>query len=80
VAVGNISLAMKKRVEIELDKFGPNLMMIRAGIVYVHGCSQRQFSFAQTLKMRDVTAIRQSILGTDLTMPLSEKDFPIKYR
>lgn len=80
VAVGNISLAMKKKVEIELDKFGPNLMVIRAGIVRVHGRSQRQFSSAQTLKMGDVTAIRQSILGIDLALPLSEKDFPIKYR
>lgn len=80
MAVGNISLAMKKKVEIELNKFGPNLTVIRAGIIRVHGRSQMQFSSAQTLKMGDVIAIRESILGIDLALPLSEKDFPIKYK
>ena len=78
VAVGNVSLAMKRRVEIELNKFGPNLVIVRAGVVYVHGLSQRQFSFAKTL--RDVKAIRHSILGIDIAIPLSEKEFSIRYK
>lgn len=80
VAVGNVSLAMKRRVEIELNKFGPNLVIVRAGVVYVHGRSQRQFSFAKTLKMGDVKAIRHSILGIDIAIPLSEKEFSIRYK
>lgn len=78
VAVGNVSLAMKRRMEIELNKFGPNLVIVRAGVVYVHGLSQRQFSFAKTL--RGVKAIRHSILGIDIAIPLSEKEFSIRYK
>jgi len=72
VAVGNISSAMTKKVKETLNKFGPNLIIVRAGEVHVTGRGVRQFSTAQTLKFGDVQAIKQSIRGIKEIVPIAD--------
>ena len=80
VAVGNISSAMNQKVKETLDKFGPNLLIIRAGEVHVTGRGVRQFSTAQTLKLRDAIAIKQFIKGIKEIVPIVEINYPLRYK
>jgi len=80
VAVGNISSAMNQKVKEALDKFGPNLLIIRAGEVHVTGRGVRQFSTAQTLKLRDAIAIKQFIKGIKEIVPIVEINYPLRYK
>ncbi len=80
VAVGNISLALKQKVKETLDRFGPNLIIIRAGEVHITGRGMRQFAVAQTLKLKDVQAIKQFIRGVKQVVPVVEAMYPLRYR
>jgi len=80
VAVGNISSAMNQKVKETLDKFGPNLLIIRAGEVHVTGRGVRQFSTAQTLKLRDAIAIKQFIKVIKEIVPIVEINYPLRYK
>ncbi|CAD7770148.1 MacB-like periplasmic core domain protein [Candidatus Methanoperedenaceae archaeon GB37] len=80
VAVGNISSAMNQKVKETLDKFGPNLLIIRAGEVHVTGRGVRQFGTAQTLKLRDAIAIKQFIKGIKEIVPIVEINYPLRYK
>ena len=80
VAVGNISSAMNQKVKETLDKFGPNLLIIRAGEVHITGRGVRQFGTAQTLKLRDAIAIKQFIKGIKEIVPIVEINHPLRYK
>jgi len=80
VVVGHISLAMTKKVENTLNKFGPNLIIVRAGEVHVTGRGVRQFATAQTLKIADAIAIKMSIRGVKEVAPISETIYPLRYK
>ncbi len=80
VAVGNISSAMNQKVKETLDKFGPNLLIIRAGEVHITGRGVRQFGTAQTLKLRDAIAIKQFIKGIKEIVPIVEINYPLRYK
>ncbi|HDD35553.1 MAG TPA: FtsX-like permease family protein [Candidatus Desulfofervidus auxilii] len=80
VAVGHISTAMKRQIKDTLEKFGPNLIIVRAGEMRVTGRGTYQFSTAQTLKLEDVKAIEIAINGVIKAVPLAEVMFPLRYK
>lgn len=80
VAVGHISTAMTRKVENTLNKFGPNLIIVRAGEVHITGRGVRQFATAQTLKIADARAIKAAISGIKEVVPFSETVCPVRYK
>jgi len=80
VTVSHISIAMKKQIKNTLEKFGPNLVVVRAGEVRVTGRGIHQFSTAQTLKLNDAKAIKMTINGVKRVVPLVEAMFPLRYK
>ncbi len=57
VVVGNVSLGMKKRIEREIEKFGKNIVVVRAGILHIFGRSKKLFATSKKLKIEDAKAI-----------------------
>lgn len=79
VAFGNISNGMKKKIDNEISKFGKNLVILRSGVVFATGRGARQFAEAQTLKLRDVTQIKEAIPGIVEAAPFFDVTYPARY-
>jgi putative ABC transport system permease protein len=79
VAFGNISNGMKKKISNEISKFGKNLVIVRSGLVFVTGRGTRQFAEAQTLKLRDVDRIKESLPGVVEAVPFFDRTYPARY-
>lgn len=79
VAFGNISNGMKTKIDSEISKFGKNLVIVRAGIVFVTGRGARQFAEAKTLKLADVDRIKESIPGIAEAIPFFDRTYPARY-
>lgn len=80
VAFGNISNGMKKKIEAEIGKFGKNLVIVRAGLVFAAGRSTRQFSESKTLKLRDALLIKESLPGVAEVVPYYDVSYPARYK
>jgi putative ABC transport system permease protein len=80
VAFGNISNGMKQKIEAEIGKFGKNLVIVRAGLVFAAGRSTRQFSESKTLKLKDAQLIKESLPGVVEVVPYFDMSYPARYR
>ncbi len=79
VAFGNISNGMKKKIDTEISKFGKNLVILRSGLVFATGRGARSFAEAKTLKLRDVSRIKESIPGIMEAVPFFDITYPARY-
>jgi len=80
VAFGNISNGMKQKIEAEIGKFGKNLVIVRAGLVFAAGRSTRQFSESKTLKLKDALLIKESLPGVVEVVPYFDMSYPARYK
>jgi len=80
VAFGNISNGMKQKIEAEVGKFGKNLVIVRAGLVFAAGRSTRQFSESKTLKLKDAQLIKESLPGVVQVVPYFDMSYPARYK
>jgi putative ABC transport system permease protein len=80
VAFGNISSGMKQKIEAEIGKFGKNLLIVRAGVVFTAGRSARQFSESKTLKLKDAQLIRESVPGISEVLPYFDVSYAARYK
>jgi putative ABC transport system permease protein len=80
VAFGNISEGMKEKLDEEIERFGKNLMIVRAGQVFFTGRSTRQFQESQTLKPADAQRIKQSLPGVEEVVPFYDVVYPARYQ
>jgi len=80
VAFGNISNGMKKKIETEIGKFGKNLVIVRAGLVFATGRGARQFTEAKTLKLKDAQMIKESLPGVADVVPYFDVSYPARYK
>ena len=80
VAFGNISNGMKKKIETEIGKFGKNLVIVRAGLVFATGRGARQFTEARTLKLKDAQQIKESLPGVADVVPYFDVSYPARYK
>ncbi len=78
VIVGNITAMMEKKVQLEAENFGKNLIIVRAGIIQVPGRA-RSFATAKTLKIQDALSIKEKLNYVTQVTPAYEKSFPIRY-
>ncbi len=79
VAFGNISNGMKKKIDNEISKFGKNLIILRAGLVFASRSGARQFAESKTLKLRDVNRIKESLPGIVEAVPFFDITYPARY-
>jgi len=80
VAFGNISNGMKQKIEAEIGKFGKNLVIVRAGLVFAAGRSTRQFSESKTMKLKDAQLIKESLPGVMEVVPYFDVNYPARYK
>jgi putative ABC transport system permease protein len=79
VAFGNISNGMKKKIDNEISKFGKNLIILRAGLVFASRSGTKQFAESKTLKLRDVNRIKESLAGIVEVVPFFDITYPARY-
>jgi len=79
VAFGNISNGMKKKIDNEISKFGKNLIILRAGLVFASRSGTRQFAESKTLKLQDVKRIKESLPGIVEAVPFFDITYPARY-
>ncbi len=80
VAFGNISNGMKRKIETEIGKFGKNLVIVKAGLVFATGRGTRQFTEAKTLKLKDAQQIKESLPGVADVVPYFDVSYPARYK
>jgi putative ABC transport system permease protein len=79
VAFGNISVGMKQKIDDEIARFGKNLVILRAGLVFTAGRSSTQFSAAKTLKLTDTRKIKDTLQGVEEVVPFFDITYPARY-
>lgn len=79
VTFGNVSSSMKKNIDDEIGRFGKNLVILRAGLVFHAGRTTRQFAEARTFKLADAKRIRESLQGVDEVVPYYDTTYPARY-
>lgn len=78
VIVANITKMMEKKVELEAENFGKNLVIVRTGILQLPGRAQ-SFGISKNLKINDAIDIKEKLTYiTDVT-PVFDKNFPVRY-
>jgi putative ABC transport system permease protein len=79
VAFGNISSSMKRKIDDEIGRFGKNLVILRAGLVFQAGRATKQFSESRTLKPADIKRIKESLEGIKEIAPYYDTTYPARY-
>ncbi|MCX5809437.1 MAG: ABC transporter permease [Proteobacteria bacterium] len=79
VAFGNISSGMKRKIDDEIGRFGKNLVILRASLVFQAGRATKQFSESRTLKLSDIKRIKESLQGIDEIAPYYDATYPARY-
>lgn len=78
IIVGNVTKMMEKKVQLEAENFGKNLLIIRAAIIQASGRSS-VFSLAHTLKLRDGALIKDILPYVITVAPAFDQSFPARY-
>jgi len=79
VAFGNISSSMKRKIDDEIGRFGKNLVILKAGLIFHAGRSTKQFSESKSLKLVDIRRIKESLRGIDEIAPYYDTTYPARY-
>lgn len=80
VIVSNITEMMKKKVSLEAEKYGKNLIIVSAGTSLTPGRGRTVFLPAKTLKESDAKEVKNSIPYVIDVSPSFSKSFPLRYK
>lgn len=80
VLVSNLTEMMAKKVALEADKFGKNLLIVNAGTSLTPGRGSTVFLPAKTLKESDAMEVKNSIPHVLTVSPAFSKNFPLRYK
>lgn len=80
IIVSNLSDSLVWKGELELEKLGKDLLVVRSGVVRRFGPGTRLFSEAANLTLDDARAIAEGSPFVKATSPSSFKNFPVRYR
>ncbi|GAB4435165.1 MAG: ABC transporter permease [bacterium] len=78
IIVGNITKMMEKKVQLEAENFGKNLIIVRAAVIQASGRSSA-FSLAKTLKERDGYFLKDMLPYVTTVAPAFDRSFPVRY-
>ncbi|MEW6586694.1 MAG: ABC transporter permease [Nitrospirota bacterium] len=79
IVVSNLSDSLLKKTQMEADKLGKSLLIVRSGIVRRFGASTRLLSEATTLTVGDAEAIMDGSALVRAVSPSGNKTFPVRY-
>lgn len=78
IIVGNITSMMEKKVQLEAENFGKNLIIVRAAVIQASGRSSA-FSLAKTLKENDGYFLKDMLPYITTVAPAFDRSFPVRY-
>jgi putative ABC transport system permease protein len=79
IVVSNLADSLSKKTQIEIDKLGKNLLIVRSGQVRRFGSGVRLISEATNLTLEDVRIVAQGSALVAAVSPASNKPFPVRY-
>lgn len=79
-AFGNISEGMKAKIDMEMGRFGRNLVIVRAGLFHPTPRGMRAIEESRSLKLSDLNTISQHIEGVVRVVPFFDTSCPVRYR
>ena len=79
IIVSNLTDSLARKAEMELEKLGKDLLVVRSGIVRRFGSATRLLSEATNLTLEDARAITDGSPFVAAVSPSSYKTFPIRY-
>ncbi len=79
ILVSNLADSLAAKGQMELDKLGKNLLVVRSGRVLRFGPQTRLFTEAANLTLGDAAAIAAGSPLVAAVSPASFKNFPIRY-
>ncbi len=79
IVVANLSKSLIKKTEMEAEKLGKDLIVVRSGIVKRFGTRMRILQEATTLKESDAKAIMNGAVSVLAVSPSSSIAFPVRY-
>ncbi|OEU50073.1 MAG: hypothetical protein BA872_03525 [Desulfobacterales bacterium C00003060] len=80
IIVYNLSGSLAKKTQMEIDKLGKDLLIVRTGVVIRHGRGPRLMSQDPNLTFDDVRAIAQGASQVRDVSPSSSTPFPVRYK
>jgi putative ABC transport system permease protein len=79
IVVSNLADSLTRKTQLEADKLGKDLLIVRSGQVRRLGTGVRLISEATNLTLRDAHTISSSVPEALAVSPASNKAFPIRY-
>ena len=79
IVVYNLSGSLAKKAQLEIDKLGKDLLIVRSGVVIRHGRAPRLISQEPNLTFGDVRAIAEGASYVRDVSPSSSTPFPVRY-
>ncbi len=79
ILVSNLADSLAKMGQMELDKLGKNLLVVRSGTVLRFGPQTRLFTEAAKLNLDDARAIAEGSPFIAAVSPATFKNFPVRY-
>lgn len=80
ILVYNLAGSLARKGEMEIEKLGKNMLIVRSGTVIRHGPSTRLLSQAANLTLDDAAAIVEAVPWVQSVTPSSSRAFPVRYR
>ncbi|MCI4624598.1 MAG: ABC transporter permease [Candidatus Magnetoovum sp. WYHC-5] len=77
ITVANVSDALSFKTEQEIAKLGKNLLIVKSDIRHF---GPRVFSDSANLTIWDAIAIKDFVQGVQVTLPVANKTFPVRYK
>lgn len=79
IVVSNLTDSLARKGQLELDKLGKDLLVVRSGVVRHFGPGARLFGEATNLRLDDATAILNGATFVTAASPSSFKNFPVRF-
>jgi putative ABC transport system permease protein len=80
IVVNNLSGSLAKKAQLEVDRLGKDLLIVRSGVVQRFGRGTRYISQEPNFRLGDIEAIANGASSVKAISPASSKTFPVRYK
>ena len=80
IVMVSISNGMKEKNKKEVEKFGKNPIVVKAGKVFVFRKKSKNITTSTTLKLSDVRILKEQIPEIRRIIPAFNIDYPVRYK
>ncbi|MEJ2726327.1 MAG: ABC transporter permease, partial [Deltaproteobacteria bacterium] len=79
IVVSNLSGSLAKKTQMEIDKLGKDMLIVRSGVVFRFGRGTRFVGQQANLSYGDVRAIQQGVSQVKAVSPSNSSTLPVRY-